>query len=64
MATIRDQTFADQRMVIDDGTEFVNCRFESCNVIVTAQEPVRVGVLHGNTVADVAASSLSLYPCR
>jgi hypothetical protein len=65
MATIRDRTSADQRMVIDDGTMFVNRRFEGYDVIVTGQEPFPVDgrfMDEACKITDEGAALTSLYP--
>lgn len=39
-----DRTFKGERVVLDDGsTEFVNCTFDGCELVITAQRPLALG---------------------
>jgi hypothetical protein len=35
MTIVTDRTYRDERVIIDDGTEFRRCRFENCEIVIT-----------------------------
>jgi len=40
---ISKKTLKGERVVLDDGQEFLDCRFENCEIVVTGIAPPRIG---------------------